>query len=110
MCPTEGRPSPEQVVVQAFRAGVPVEDIARRSGCSPALVARVLGEAGLMDPRRGRRWPYDATVERHIAIAYAAGATMAQLVSRFGGSNRALHQVLEHHGVPIRQSGRRPSA
>jgi uncharacterized protein (DUF433 family) len=102
--------SPVQSVVQAFRDGLSVEDIAQGSGCSPALVRRILGDHGLIDPPRGRRWPYDPTTERHLAVAYAAGASMAEIVDRFGGNNRSIRAVLEHRGVPVRPAGRRPSA
>jgi hypothetical protein len=100
--------TPEQAVVHAFRAGMAVVDIARSSGCSPSLVRRVLGEHGLIAPPRGRPWPYDATTERHLAIAYSAGASMAEIVARFGGNNRSIRQVLDHRGITVRPAGRRP--
>jgi transposase-like protein len=100
--------TPEQIVVQAFRAGMSVEEIARGSGCSPSLVRRILGDQGLLDPPRGRPWPYDAAAERDLAASYAEGATMAAIVERFGGNNRSIRAVLEHRGVRVRPAGRRP--
>lgn len=93
--------------MDAHRAGLSPDRIAEASRWTPMLVHKVLGEAGLLPPRRGRPYPYDARVEAQIASAYEAGATMAELVARHGGSNRTVSYVLEHRGIPTRTKGRR---
>jgi hypothetical protein len=97
----------ESMVVAAFRAGMSLDEIVLRSGCTEALVRTLVGEAGLAPRRRGRRWPYAAATEAMIAAEYAAGSTMPSIVSRHGGNNRSIRQVLERRGVPIRAAGRR---
>ena len=97
-------------IVAAFRAGMSVEQIAAESRCTPMLIRKVLGEAGLLGPRRGRPYPYDSYAEDMIARAYAEGATMAELVRRYGGTNRMITYILDHRGIPRRPRGRRPSS
>lgn len=96
-----------QPVVAAYRGGMPVTQIAAESKCTPMLVRKMLGEAGLLERRRGRPWPYSSKTEQLIASAYQAGATMAELVQLHGGSNRTIGYVLQHRGVRIRNRGRR---
>lgn len=100
----------ERNVVEAYKAGMAIKDIANRSGCTPMLVRTMLGRAGVLGNRRGRPWPYDAETEGALAADYGAGASMAQLIARYGGSNRTIHHVLEHKGVHIRSRGRRSKA
>src|SRR5688500_12081983 len=95
-------------IVAAYRSGMTVAEIAAESRCTPMLIRKVLGEAGLLGPRRGRPYPYDSAAEDLIARAYAEGATMAELVRRFGGTNRMISYILDHRGIPRRPRGRRP--
>jgi hypothetical protein len=100
--------TPERQIVAAFRSGMSIPEIARRSGLTPALVRTVLGDAGLVLRPHGRRWPYDARTEPRVAGDYASGATMPEIVARYGGNHRSIHHVLEHRGVRVRPAGRRP--
>lgn len=97
----------EQRLVEAYRRGMTLEEIAERSRCTPMLIRRVLGEAGVLPPRRGRRYPFDPHVEEAIAVAYAAGASMEQIRARHGGTNRVIRYVLDHRGITVRPRGGR---
>jgi predicted transcriptional regulator len=97
----------EDEVVRAYEAGATVTELASTYGCSTTTVREVLQERGVELRNRGPRSPLDG---RHaeVAAAYEAGATVRELVERFGANQRTVRKVLADAGVVMRRTGPRP--
>lgn len=47
--------------------------------------------------------------EHEVAVAYEAGATVRDLVDRFGANQRTIRKALQDEGVEMRPPGRKPA-
>lgn len=72
-------------------------------------VRDVLRGAGVTMRSRGPRSPL-AGREDDVARDYAAGATVRELVDRYGANQRTIRKVLADAGVPMRAPGRRATS
>jgi excisionase family DNA binding protein len=99
----------EARVIAAYKSGATIDEIADRYGVSKRPIRRILQAADIRPRTRGWRSRYTPATERKIATAYAAGATLAELATQFGGSQRSIRRACVNHGVPIRPTGRRHS-
>ena len=96
----------EDEVVAAYEAGATVTELAARHGCSTTTVRDVLAARGVERRARGPRSPLDGR-EDEVAAAYEAGATVRDLVDRFGANQRTVRKVLAEAGVVMRRPGPR---
>ena len=92
----------------AYRAGHTIEQLAEAHGCSVTTVRSVLGEAGVDLRPRGPRSPLEG-VEDRVAADYRAGATVRELVDRYGANQRTIRKVLADQGVTMRPRGPKPA-
>lgn len=99
----------EAELVAAYEAGATVEELAARHGCSVTTIRLVLGGEGVELRPPGPRSPLDGR-EREVAAAYEAGATVRELVDRFGANQRTIRKVLGEQGVSMRRPGRKPGS
>jgi Mor family transcriptional regulator len=97
----------EDEVVRAYEAGATVTELAARYGCSTTTVRDVLELRGVARRARGPRSPLDGR-EAEVVAAYEAGATVRELVDRFGANQRTVRRVLADAGVVMRRTGPRP--
>lgn len=97
----------ESELAAAYDAGSTVQELAARFDCSTTTVREVLAEAGVRLRARGPRSPL-AGREAEVVAAYEAGATVRDLVDRFGANQRTVRKVLADGGVVMRRPGRRP--
>ncbi|HYD09018.1 MAG TPA: hypothetical protein VEA78_02855 [Acidimicrobiales bacterium] len=96
----------EDDVVRAYEAGATVVELAERFECSRTTIADVLGERGVALRARGPRSPL-AGREDEVVVAYEGGATVRELVDRFGANQRTIRKVLADAGVTMRRTGPR---
>ena len=94
----------EAELVAAYAGGATVEELAERHGCSTTTVREVLAGEGVELRARGPRSPLEGR-EEQVAAAYEAGATVRELVDRFGANQRTVRKVLAAHGVTMRPPG-----
>ena len=96
----------EDEVATAYEAGATVAELAATYGCSTTTVCDVLAARGVELRSRGPRSPL-AGREGEVAAAYEAGATVRELVVRFGANQRTVRKVLADAGVEMRRTGPR---
>lgn len=92
----------------AYAAGDTVEVLAERYGCSTTTIRDVLEGEGVDRRHRGPRSPFEGR-EHEVAAAYEAGATVRDLVDRFGANQRTIRKALQDEGVVMRPRGRKPA-
>jgi transposase-like protein len=97
----------EPEVVAAYEAGETIESLARRHGCSTESIRSLLHARGVRTRPRGSPSPLVGR-EGEVAAAYREGATIRELVDRFGVNARTVRKVLSAEGVPMRPPGRKP--
>lgn len=98
----------EADLVTAYAGGATVQDLAGRYDCSVTTVRDVLSAEGVALRPPGPRSPL-AGREAEVAAAYEAGATVRELVERFGANQRTVRKVLAGQGVVMRRPGRKPA-
>ncbi|MCU1375756.1 MAG: hypothetical protein JWO68_3042, partial [Actinomycetia bacterium] len=99
----------EDELVRAYEAGATVEELAEAQGCSVTTVRAVLEGEGVALRARGPRSPLDGR-EAELAADYEGGATVRDLVERYGANQRTIRKALADRGVAMRPPGRKPSA
>ena len=97
----------EADLARAYEQGATVEELAAAYGCSTTTVRDVLAEGGVELRRPGPRNPLEGR-EHEVAAAYEAGATVRELVDRFGANQRTIRKALADRGVAMRPPGRKP--
>jgi DeoR/GlpR family transcriptional regulator of sugar metabolism len=98
----------EADLAAAYEAGATVQELAASIGCSVTTVRDVLADAGVALRARGPRSPLEGQ-EASLAAAYLGGATVRDLVERFGANQRTIRKVLAEQGVEMRRPGRKPA-
>lgn len=99
----------EPALAAAYEAGATVEELAEAHGCSVTTVREVLASAGVTLRPRGPRSPL-AGREEAVVAGYEAGATVRDLVERYGANQRTIRKVLADAGVTMRPPGPRPAS
>ena len=94
----------EAELVAAYEAGATVEELAAEHGCSTTTIREVLAAEGVTLRSPGPRSPLEGR-EAELAAAYEAGATVRELVDRFGANQRTVRKVLAEQGVVMRRRG-----
>lgn len=98
----------EPEIVEAYRRGDTIPQLAERYHCSTESIRTALRLEGVEARRRGPRSPLEGR-EDEVATAYRAGATVRELAERFGADVRTIRKVLAARDVPMRPPGRRPA-
>ena len=99
----------EAALADAYAAGATVEELAERHGCSVTTIREVLQRHGVTLRARGPRNPL-AGQQDEVARNYVAGATVRELVERYGANQRTIRKALADAGVEMRPPGRKPEA
>lgn len=100
----------DREIVQMYREGTAVAEIAERFGCGHTAIYSRLYKAGISPitiNRRGKVPPRRFTVEQEqeIATLYANGTPLQHLTTQFDCADGTIHKVLERQGVPRRPTG-----
>jgi len=93
-------------VVRAYEAGATIIELAARFDCSRTTIADVLRDRGVELRARGPRSPLEGR-EAEVVAAYEGGASVRELVERFGANQRTIRKVLGDAGVVMRRTGPR---
>ena len=94
----------EHELAASYTGGATVEELAARYDCSVTTVRDVLEAEGVERRPPGPRSPLEGR-EAEVAAAYEAGATVRDLVERFGANQRTVRKALAGHGVVMRRRG-----
>ena len=99
----------DRLVVELYKQGVPIEEIARRACINKATIYSILRRHGI-EPQRKRRRSRSLTPEeeQRLVEEYERGAPVQELLEKYGISTTKLYEILRRHGVKLR-SKRRPS-
>ena len=96
----------EDEVVRAYEAGATITELGVRFECSRSTIADVLHARDVDLRARGPRSPLEGR-EAEVVAAYEAGASVRELVERFGANQRTVRKVLTDAGVVMRRTGPR---
>jgi transposase len=106
-------PVTDDQVVVAYRRHQSAYTVARRLGISTTTVYLILKRNAV--PRVGlalhrkRAAAFTPDVARQVADAYRDGASIPELVARFGGAVGPVRKAIERAGIPFRPAEHRPS-
>jgi len=90
-------PTARQAIIDTRRDGGTYNDCAAAAGCSPAMVHRVLHQAGLI--RVGLRDPLPDSVTQAVIAARNTGASYRQCAHTAGCSPAMVHRILHRAGL-----------
>lgn len=96
-------------MVEDHRSGMPIAQIAAKHGRGRNVVRRALTRAGIPLQRGGRPNPMLGR-EAVVAAEYADGATMSELMAKYGVSAHTVRRALVSHGVAVRPPAQRRSS
>ena len=99
----------DRLVVELYKQGAPIEEIAKRACITPPTVYTILRRHGIM-PRRKRKRSRSLTPEEEERLVheYEAGTPVHELLEKYGLSTSKFYEILRRHGVKLRLK-RRPS-
>jgi transcriptional regulator with XRE-family HTH domain len=92
--------------VRLYRAGLTLEEAARRAGLSRHQLRRALRQRGA--PRRAGAWEPTPAQAAKIVNLYAQGLSIRGVAARLGQSEFCVGEFLRDSGVPMLPRGRRP--
>jgi DNA-binding CsgD family transcriptional regulator len=95
----------EAEVVDAYKKGETIEQIAERYGCSIRPVRDVLKADGVAFRSVGRRSAVRKR-EARIVQLYQSGSTLQEIADEYGATPRTVRKILVEHDVTIRPTGR----
>ncbi|MEU8284150.1 LAGLIDADG family homing endonuclease [Micromonospora sp. NPDC048905] len=100
---------PQLELAQAYQRGFGLSELATYYGVSEAPIREVLAAQGVTLRGRGRLGRTEAiwSLSREELAAEYATAGMVELAGRYGVAAGTVKNVLNHHGIPLRPTGRR---
>lgn len=103
----QATPENRAELVRLFGEGLSVPRIARQVGTGNDTVSRVLREEGIQARYGGQNRRFKPEQVEIIASEYRAGASLAELARRHGGSTQVVAKALARAGVDRRAKGTR---
>jgi hypothetical protein len=103
----QATPENRAELVRLFNEGLSVPRIARQAGTGNDTVSRVLREEGIQARYGGQNRRFKPEQVETIASEYRAGASLARLARRHGGSPQVVAKALARAGVERRAKGTR---
>ncbi len=100
MLPREER---DRRVIELYKSGVPVDEIAKRFCINRATIYSILRRHGV-EPMRKRRRSRSLTPEEEEQLIheYKEGVPVQDLLEKYGVSTTKLYEILRKHGVKLR--------
>ncbi|MFJ9780184.1 helix-turn-helix domain-containing protein [Amycolatopsis sp. NPDC101161] len=106
--PDAARAERNRRMVEDWRSGASIAQIAQRYGLSPNWTGALLRRNGADLPETGRGFKLDLDADR-IVTAYLDGATVREIADAHEVSYGKVYRLLQQHRVPMRPRGGRPT-
>lgn len=81
----------QTTIVDAYRHGATVKDLAEQLGLTPPVVRRVLADNGVQITPSSQA---NASRNKRLLAAHSKGATLAELSKRYGISRQRVHVIV----------------